>query len=84
MFCVAGGCRRGVYGCFVGEDGPAGGVRWRDDRVLDTIQRSISGESGGKKVFASEIVEQYGWEKNALIWISRHTLTFACHRVIDS
>ena len=61
-----------------------GGVRWRDDRVLDTIQRSISGESGGKKVFASEIVEQYGWEKNALIWISRHTLTFACHRVIDS
>lgn len=26
MFCVVGGPRRGVYGCFVGEDGPARAV----------------------------------------------------------
>lgn len=30
MFCVVRGPHRGVYGCFVGEDGPAGGERWRD------------------------------------------------------
>jgi hypothetical protein len=59
-----------------------GGVQWRDDRVLDTIQRSASGESGGRKVFAREIVEQPWMGKNALLWISRHTLTFACHRLV--
>jgi hypothetical protein len=31
MHVLCGRHRCGVYGCFVGEDGPAGGVRWRDD-----------------------------------------------------